>query len=115
MGRTWLPAAGTDCASCHSSPHQDQFQKPRAKACVKCHESAKAFDILSFDHDLESRFPLDEAHAEVACAACHKADEGADVDPEFVRYRPLSRECVDCHGVHEKALRRRPKKQRSRK
>ncbi len=110
IGRTWMPAAGTGCASCHESPHQGQFDKPRAKACVKCHESAEAFSVLSFDHDLESRFVLDEAHEEVACAACHKPEEETDL----IRYRPLSRECVDCHGVHEKALRRRPKKKRSR-
>ena len=105
-----MPAAGQDCASCHDSPHADQFEKPRAKACTKCHESAESFSKLSFDHDLESRFVLDEAHKEVLCSGCHKPDEGT----KLIRYRPLSRECVDCHGVHEKALRRRSKKKRSR-
>ncbi len=110
FGRTWKRAAGTGCASCHETPHGDQFDKPRAKACVKCHESAASFRELSFDHDLESRFPLDEAHEAVACADCHKPED----ETELIRYRPLSTECVDCHGVHEKALRRRRKPKRKR-
>ncbi|QDV05773.1 Class III cytochrome C family protein [Planctomycetes bacterium Poly30] len=111
IGRTWRRAAGTGCASCHESPHGDQFEAPRPKDCVKCHESALAFSVLSFDHDLESRFPLDEAHEAVACADCHKPEpQTAPNQPDLVRYRPLSTECVDCHGVHEKALRRRKQK-----
>ncbi len=102
-GRTWGRAKGTDCASCHESPHGDQFDTPRKKACVKCHESPVSFGILSFDHNLESRFPLDEAHQKVECAGCHTAAE----TEESIRYRPLPMDCVDCHGVHEKALRRR--------
>ncbi len=102
-GRTWAYAAGTSCGDCHESPHGTQFEAPNPRACTKCHKSAKAFSALSFDHDLESRFPLDEAHEAVACAGCHKPAE--DAGP--IVYRPLSRECVDCHGLHEKALRRR--------
>jgi len=73
---------------------------------VKCHESAAGFSVLSFDHNLESRFPLDEAHEAVECAGCHKPHE----ETQITTYRPLSTECVDCHGVHEKALRRRRKR-----
>lgn len=102
-GRTWGRAKGTDCASCHQDPHGGQFDSAPKKGCIKCHESPVSFKALSFDHNLESRFPLDEAHEKVACAGCHTAAETKEV----VRYRPLSMECVDCHGVHEKALRRR--------
>jgi len=110
-GRTWGRAAGRGCASCHASPHADQFDAVAglsAKACETCHQSAAAFADLSFDHDLESRFPLDEAHESVACGECHKPSE----DDGVVVYRPLSRECVDCHGVHEKALRKRQRRRR---
>lgn len=106
LGRTWAHAAGTDCASCHDSPHGKQFERPKPRACTKCHESAESFSVLSFDHDRESRFPLDEAHEAVACAKCHTPDEKTEV----IRYRPMSRECVDCHGVHERTLRRRQRR-----
>lgn len=107
-GRTWARAAGTGCASCHDSPHGDQFEAPRPKDCSACHRSAESFERLSFDHDLESRFPLDEAHEQVACSGCHTWDEAA----ALVRYRPLPMECVDCHGEHERALRRRRRSKR---
>lgn len=108
-GRTWGHAAGTSCASCHDSPHGDQFgaieeHSLRAKECTKCHKSAASFTTLSFDHDLESRFPLDDAHEKVSCSGCHTAPE-EEGDP--VLYRPLSMDCVACHGVHERALRKR--------
>lgn len=103
VGRTWGRAAGRDCASCHDSPHGDQFDAPEPLACASCHRSAESFGTLHFDHDRDTRFPLDEAHETVSCSGCHTLDEAAGV----VRYRPLSRECVDCHGEHEKALRRR--------
>lgn len=102
-GRTWGRAKGKDCASCHQSPHEGQFDAAPKKGCIKCHESPVNFGILSFDHDLESRFPLDEAHEQVKCAGCHTAAEAE----EPIQYRPLPMDCVDCHGVHEKALRRR--------
>lgn len=105
-GRTWGHALGSDCASCHQSPHGTQFDRSdefSAKSCERCHESAASFTELAFDHDIESRFPLDEAHEQVACGECHAAPETGGP----VVWRPLTRECVDCHGVHEKALRKR--------
>lgn len=112
LGRTWGHARGRDCASCHASPHGEQFAADQAlglsaKACESCHLSAESFRELAFDHDLESRFPLDEAHEAVSCGGCH---EPVDELGGAVRYRPLSMECVDCHGVHEKALRKRKKR-----
>ena len=108
-GRTWGRAAGTSCASCHDSPHGDQFgaiegHSLRAKDCTKCHKSAASFSVLSFDHDLESRFALDDAHEKVSCSGCHTAPE---VEGDPVLYRPMDMDCVDCHGVHERALRKR--------
>ncbi|MEM1452431.1 MAG: hypothetical protein AAGI22_25225 [Planctomycetota bacterium] len=103
IGRTWGRAAGRECSACHQSPHGDQFDVPFKKECTECHQSARAFSVLRFNHDLDSRFPLDDAHEEVACKECHKLDTEAG----FIRYRPLPMECVDCHGVHESVLRRR--------
>lgn len=102
-GRTWSAAAGTSCASCHETPHGDQFDAPRAKDCADCHRGATSFTDLRFDHDLHSRFPLDEAHKNVSCSGCHTLDEEAG----HIRYRPLSVECASCHGEQGEALLRR--------
>ena len=96
-GRTWARARGSDCADCHTDPHQGQFERLGRVDCTRCHKSAVTFATLSFRHNLDSRFPLGEAHAKVACSGCHKPEsiDGRTV----VRYRPLPMECVDCHGT----------------
>lgn len=91
---TW--AKGNRCADCHLDPHAGQFRVGGATSCERCHSGTTRFTDLSFDHDRDSRFPLDEAHRGLACGACHKPvrENGAT----FVRYKPLGRRCVDCHG-----------------
>lgn len=108
-GRTWGRAVGRECSACHidENPHGDQFtDAPFPRECSKCHQSARTFKTLVFSHTLDSRFPLDGAHEEVACSGCHEPDEETGI----VTYRPLGMECVDCHGVQDQALRRRKRR-----
>jgi hypothetical protein len=76
--------------------------------CARCHWTT-AFTRLRFDHDRDSRFPLGEMHDDLACSACHKpVQKGADaVGKAVVRFRPLARKCVDCHGAPVNPFRRR--------
>jgi hypothetical protein len=103
VGRTWGRATETDCAACHESPHAGQFEVAGTTDCRRCHDSAVSFGELSFRHALHSRFPLGEAHIDLACSACHVPDEASGV----VRYRPLGAECTDCHTAQEMPLLRR--------
>jgi hypothetical protein len=112
LGRTWGRSRGSSCADCHDDPHAGQFA-PEGEGgdetdCSRCHtDELKSFS--RFNHDRDSVFPLEGAHESVACAACHKTTVEGGV--EFVRYRPLKTECVDCHGVHEEVLlRRKPRR-----
>ena len=61
---------------------------------------------MTFDHEKDARFPLGEAHRDVACAACHTGTIEAGGE-KLVRYRPLKMECSDCHGVVERPVLRR--------
>jgi hypothetical protein len=61
--------------------------------CATCH-GIDAFTIAAFDHST-TRYPLDGAHRDAPCAACHTTR--ADTQG-MVRYRPLGTECGDCHG-----------------
>jgi hypothetical protein len=101
LGRAWGRARGNLCSDCHSNPHAGQFRSEEgATDCRRCHQSAAGFDRLVFDHDRDSRFPLEESHARLACSACHlpwETGSGAEV----VRYRPLGTACIDCHGAHD--------------
>jgi hypothetical protein len=110
VGRTWQAAMGAKCSDCHVDPHAGQFDARGANRCEQCHTDATT-SFLSFNHDRDSRFPLREQHAEVSCAACHKAQTSPAGD-EVVRYRPLGIECVDCHGVHEDVLMQRKRRRK---
>ncbi|MEM7305621.1 MAG: cytochrome c3 family protein [Planctomycetota bacterium] len=109
IGRTWERAHGDRCADCHENPHSDQFELRGETSCERCHESPAGWDELDFNHDVEARFPLGEAHRSVECSRCHLPSDPRD-DTSFIRYRPLPMDCVDCHGTHEgPSLKRRGK------
>ncbi|MGH0028728.1 MAG: cytochrome c3 family protein [Myxococcota bacterium] len=87
--------APTDCASCHAS--DDVHRGALGASCDDCH-NPNDWGIWSFDHALETRFPLEDAHAGLACGACHQAPMGAD---------GMRRDCGACHrrdDVHRGAL-----------
>ena len=106
-GRTWSRAKGTSCASCHDDPHAGQFEVEGATDCSVCHSSTSSFQALSFDHNEDSSFALDETHAALACDACHRSETSDEI--EFVRYKPLGTSCVDCHGTTRNRLRHKKK------
>lgn len=81
------------CESCHRDVHEAQF---KGLKCDTCHQLA-SFARLRFDHDKDSRYPLEGAHREVKCEKCHFA-----AGPKTpVRYKPLELTCRGCHlDVH---------------
>ncbi len=83
----------TACTTCHRSddPHRGQFE---GQACTACHDT-ESFRVTGFDHDL-TRYPLDGAHRDVACEACHVEEETAD-GLLLRRYKPIGTLCRDCH------------------
>ncbi|MEZ5962404.1 MAG: hypothetical protein R3F56_01035 [Planctomycetota bacterium] len=90
-----LAAAPTRCDQCHQDPHAAQFRVDGKTDCARCHDDAGKFKDVRFDH-ARTRFPLDEQHAHLDCAACHKTYTVAGA--AVVRYRPLGTQCADCHG-----------------
>lgn len=88
---------GARCDDCHQDPHAGQFLREDGMDCARCHSAEASFLELRFDHQRDSRFELDERHAELDCTACHQPWPLAD-GTEVVRYRPLGTTCVECHG-----------------
>ncbi|MCC7003718.1 MAG: hypothetical protein IT357_16285 [Gemmatimonadaceae bacterium] len=84
-----------DCISCHreADPHGGQFV---GRACTECH-STDSFKVPSFDH-AKTRYPLDGAHKDVACAKCHSVIATPN-GSTMTRYRPLEMTCKACHGA----------------
>jgi hypothetical protein len=88
------------CASCHEDVHRGQFNDGKDKdTCSRCHSTA-SFTTLTFDHDVDSRYPLTGQHAQAPCAGCHRSERlrGGEA---VVRYKPVETACARCHAdVH---------------
>jgi hypothetical protein len=89
-----LDGTPVECAACHDEPHRGQFAD-RAGGCETCH-TAVSWQDLSFDHDRDSAFRLEGAHARALCASCHLPTPGPG-EP-FVLYAPLPTSCEGCHA-----------------
>jgi hypothetical protein len=89
-------AAGTTCVSCHSDRHAGQFDVGGPIDCSRCHDN-DTWQHLRFDHQRDSRFPLDGQHVKVACAKCHVSYQTSS--GPIVRYKPLGTTCGDCHQL----------------
>jgi len=84
----------TACTACHTDVHRGQF---KGTGCTSCHTSREEWTAKGFDHG-KTRFPLDRAHAPVACDRCHVAVRQPD-GTSTVQYRPVPTECRSCHAV----------------
>mgnify|MGYP001263565130 CR=1 FL=1 len=83
------------CNGCHNNPHGDQFSKNWSvrKVCTNCHQT-QSWQSLSFNHNRDSRYKIEDKHQAVACNQCHTQR----------RYRWLSgpADCATCHSdVHQ--------------
>jgi len=72
------------CVDCHND--DDLHFGRNGDACDSCHVSANWQEII-FNHDVDTEYPLVEAHAEATCTQCHT---GTLTDP-------LDQDCVTCH------------------
>lgn len=93
------------CTACHA--RDDTHDGLFGADCARCHV-ARDWKRLAFDHERETRFALQGAHAAVDCTSCHRGrlgDEkvtgdcaGCHADDDVHRGRQGTR-CVSCHGV----------------
>jgi hypothetical protein len=94
-------APGKRCSDCHDDVHRGQFavgkEARRATDCRRCHQPT-SWPEIRFDHGRDSRFRLDATHRQLACSRCHVPRQQRD-GSTFVRYRPLGRDCADCHHL----------------
>ena len=79
----------TACVDCHRA--DDVHREANGADCASCHNET-GWRTVEFDHKLDTDFPLEGAHRDVACAGCHAKGAAAEAPAE-------PRTCVDCHGV----------------
>ncbi|MEO1246021.1 MAG: cytochrome c3 family protein [Pseudomonadota bacterium] len=75
------------CVDCHKA--DDDHQGRNGADCGSCHQPTVWPDSL-FDHG-DTGFHLVEAHAELNCSSCHKAETAAEVD----------KTCSTCHAMDD--------------
>jgi hypothetical protein len=86
------------CEGCHDTPHDEQFaRRPDKGRCDSCHDVAAFRPASRFDHERDAKYPLRGGHANVPCGKCHPTVTRPD-HTRWIRYRPVSRRCEDCHG-----------------
>jgi len=77
---------GASCFSCHRN--DDYHKGILGKDCAKCH-NPNGWSLWEFDHNTQSAFKLEGAHAGLECQACHHKPIGKD--------NRLSGRCFSCH------------------
>ena len=79
-----------DCNACHleDDPHNGNFH-PR---CDACHNPVD-WKIWLFDHDTQTDFPLEGAHVDVACEACHRKS--------LDNIKGIDGSCGNCHRADD--------------
>lgn len=80
------------CESCHAHPHPPDMPG----SCNDCHGQDQPFaDVARFDHAPD--FPLEGAHAGLACVECHSQGSPYSID-RYGLAAPPERDCATCHS-----------------
>ncbi|MEO1203389.1 MAG: cytochrome c3 family protein [Pseudomonadota bacterium] len=79
--------APSTCAQCHAQ--DDVHGGALGDSCGSCH-NANGWTVTAFDHDTQTRFPLDGAHSSVGCDSCHRGDGQSAAD--------VPATCGGCHA-----------------
>jgi len=82
------PYAGIsqECLSCHKDPHKDKL----GKDCERCHNIKGWKDLVKFNHERDSKYPLTGKHIEVKCEKCHI---NSKINFKVEKFE----ECLTCH------------------
>ena len=76
-----------ECANCHQNFHEGQINQ----ACETCHSPIE-WSVVAFDHQVQSKYPLEGKHTEVDCKHCHLNNQ----------YVGLDQDCQSCHqDIHQ--------------
>ncbi len=98
----------TACEACHLG--DDVHEETLGEGCVSCHNTS-AWMSWSFNHDSETRFPLQGAHQDLSCELCHDSQQPDPLKPSMrcvschqqddVHRGDFGPDCQQCHGSEE--------------
>lgn len=103
-GNKFEVAMPTQCIGCHRE--DDAHDGINGTECAACHRETEWLDVR-FDHAVDTAFPLNGAHAEVACSSCHREAVAVSLpantcigchDGDDPHARQLGEDCASCHS-----------------
>ena len=84
----------TNCESCHTDVHQNQFSLNGVVECTSCHGGFDNWKADRFNHDT-TKFKLDGGHKGVDCKKCHLENKSGTIP--FIQYKNTDTKCISCH------------------
>lgn len=115
-----LKHASVACASCHANNvfkdapetcigchrKDDRHKGHLGEKCDTCHNAGEWRDVAAFNHDRDTRYPLNGKHRSAKCESCHTGPSLHDKAPtacigchraDDKHHGTLGTQCADCH------------------
>jgi hypothetical protein len=94
-GALFKEKAPTKCLACHRKADDDKGHKGSlGEKCESCHNE-QSWKTSTFDHDKDTKYPLEGKHKTAKCDTCHKS--GLKLVPGTKKIEKLPNRCVECH------------------
>ncbi len=94
-GNLFTEKLQTKCLACHKKDDDDKGHKGSlGEKCESCHDE-RSWKKTSFDHDKDTKYPLEGKHRTTKCENCHKS--GLKPLPGQKKIEKLPTRCFECH------------------
>lgn len=94
-GTLYVEKLQTKCLACHRKDDDEKGHRGSlGDKCEACHDE-QGWKKTSFDHDKDTKYPLEGKHKTAKCESCHKS--GLKPPPGMKTIEKLPTKCVECH------------------
>jgi hypothetical protein len=94
-GTLYVEKLQTKCNVCHRKDDDEKGHKGSlGEKCESCHDE-QGWKKTNFDHDKDTKYPLEGKHKTAKCESCHKS--GLKPAPGMKTLEKLPTKCFECH------------------
>jgi len=94
-GNLYTDKLQTKCLACHKKDDEEKGHRGSlGEKCESCHDE-RNWKKTSFDHDKDTKYPLEGKHKTTKCENCHKS--GLKPLPGQTKIEKLPTRCFECH------------------
>jgi hypothetical protein len=99
-GNLFTDKLQTKCLVCHKKDDDEKGHRGSlGDKCQDCHDE-RSWKKTSFDHDKDTKYPLEGKHRTAKCESCHTS--GLKPLPGQKKIEKLPTKCVECHRKDDK-------------